>query len=132
METPACPDAAAAPALAANWGVLSPEEARTAVVLLAAGQAHLFADWPAPGERDDDKKRLLVQARGVAETLLLRAATKPWGARERERTARRGAVASPRDDDVLRVVHIACAPPCRARCRDATCRALNALATHSP
>jgi hypothetical protein len=51
-DKPACPDAAAAPALAASWGALSAEEARTAASLLAAGQAHLFASWPPPGERD--------------------------------------------------------------------------------
>lgn len=62
-DKPACPDASAAPALAANWGALSAEEARTAASLLAAGQAHLFASWPPPGERDGDKKRLLKQAR---------------------------------------------------------------------
>ena len=62
-DKPACPDAAAAPALAASWGALSAEEARTAASLLAAGQAHLFASWPPPGERDDAKKRLLQQAR---------------------------------------------------------------------
>jgi hypothetical protein len=60
---PACPDAGAAPALAANWALLSDAEARTAAALLADGQAHLFASWPPPGERDADKKRLLVQAR---------------------------------------------------------------------
>lgn len=31
--------------------------------LLAEGQAHLFAQWPKPGERDDDKRRLLAQLR---------------------------------------------------------------------
>lgn len=31
--------------------------------LVAEGQAHLFADWPAPGEQDDDKRRLLAQLR---------------------------------------------------------------------
>lgn len=31
--------------------------------LVAEGQGHLFADWPAPGERDDDKQRLLAQLR---------------------------------------------------------------------
>jgi len=65
-DKPACPDAAAAPALAASWGALSAEEARTAASLLAAGQAHLFASWPPPGERDDAKKRLLQQARPPA------------------------------------------------------------------
>ena len=49
-DKPACPDAAAAPALAASWGALSAEEARTAASLLAAGLAHLFASWPPPGE----------------------------------------------------------------------------------
>lgn len=31
--------------------------------LLAEGQAHLFAHWPPPGERDEDKRRLLAQLR---------------------------------------------------------------------
>ncbi len=31
--------------------------------LLAEGQSHLFAQWPAPGERDEDKQRLLAQLR---------------------------------------------------------------------
>ncbi len=31
--------------------------------LAAEGQAHLFADWPAAGEHDDDKRRLLAQLR---------------------------------------------------------------------
>lgn len=32
-------------------------------LLLGCGQDHLFQDWPAPGEKDDDKKRFLAQAR---------------------------------------------------------------------
>ena len=31
-------------------------------VLLGCGQEHLFAGWPGPGEKDDDKKRFLAQA----------------------------------------------------------------------
>ena len=31
--------------------------------LIAEGQGHLFASWPSPGQRDDDKRRLLVQLR---------------------------------------------------------------------
>jgi hypothetical protein len=112
---PACPDAAVAPALAANWSVLSAEEQRTAAALLAAGQAHLFAAWPAPGERDADKKRLLKQARP---------------ARRAERARR--------SDTHARIAPSACArgllPPA---CRDARARAHAAPAaatalTHPP
>jgi hypothetical protein len=46
-----------------NWALLNADEAAAAVLLLSAGQGHLFAAWPAPGERDDDKKRILAQAR---------------------------------------------------------------------
>jgi hypothetical protein len=114
MEKPACPGAAAAPALAANWGVLSAEEARTAAALLAAGQAHLFADWPAPGERDDDKKRLLVQARVRCNVASVAAARseKPRRVRVREHSA----AGSLSFADVL-----VSAPRC---CRDSAPRAL--------
>lgn len=78
---PACPDAAAAPALAANWALLSDAEASTAAALLAAGQAHLFASWPPPGERDADKKRLLQQVCAAG------------GARAGSRPARKGVAA---------------------------------------
>lgn len=57
--------------LADNWALLTPEEAATAVLLLSAGQGHLFAAWPAPGDRDDDKKRLLAQARGPGSAACL-------------------------------------------------------------
>ena len=53
-----------------NWALLTPAEAATAVLLLSAGQGHLFAAWPAPGDRDDDKKRLLAQARGPGDASL--------------------------------------------------------------
>jgi hypothetical protein len=53
-----------------NWSLLDASEASTAAMLLDAGQEHLFAAWPALGERDDDKKRLLAQVclsfRGLA------------------------------------------------------------------
>ncbi len=48
--------------LAENWASLSPENQATASMLLAAGQGHLFAPWPAPGHCDADKLRLLAQA----------------------------------------------------------------------
>ena len=48
-------------ALEANRGLLSAEEAKTADLLLAHDQAHLFAHWPAPGSRDADKHRFLAQ-----------------------------------------------------------------------
>ena len=119
MEKPACPDAAAAPALAANWGVLSAEEARTAVALLAAGQAHLFADWPAPGERDADKKRLLVQARARGDGAAAAAARSDKPRRVRVRERKRSGVALVRR--CARAAHIAVTTPRRACCRDATC-----------
>lgn len=46
-----------------NWSILDDAEASTAKMLLDAGQEHLFTAWPAPGERNDDKKRLLAQVR---------------------------------------------------------------------
>ncbi len=58
---PSFPDGADAPQLRANWSLLSESEATTALSLLSAGQAHLFAAWPPLGERDADKKRLLAQ-----------------------------------------------------------------------
>lgn len=39
------------------------QDARLAEALAAEGQAHLFERWPAPGQRDDDKARLLAQLR---------------------------------------------------------------------
>ena len=40
-------------------GILSNEERELADALLAEDQHYLFADWDAPGTRDDDKKRFL-------------------------------------------------------------------------
>ena len=48
-------------ALAANASILSVEELSFAESLVAAGQSHLFAGWPAPGENDSDKKGLIAQ-----------------------------------------------------------------------
>ncbi|XXQ39996.1 UTP-monosaccharide-1-phosphate uridylyltransferase [Plasmodiophora brassicae] len=48
--------------LQANLRVLAAAEAAAARALVDAGQAHLFEHWPAPGQNDDDKKRLLAQA----------------------------------------------------------------------
>jgi UDP-sugar pyrophosphorylase len=53
--------AASAPQLSANAAVLSAEELTYAESLVAAGQAHLFAGWPAPGEMDAEKKGLIQQ-----------------------------------------------------------------------
>ncbi len=39
--------------------ILTPEDARLADALIADGQEHLFADWDAPGVRDEEKIRLL-------------------------------------------------------------------------
>jgi len=52
-----------------NWSLLDASEASTAAMLLDAGQEHLFAAWPALGERDDDKKRLLAQAAALDRAL---------------------------------------------------------------
>ncbi|KAL4423375.1 hypothetical protein ABPG77_004306 [Micractinium sp. CCAP 211/92] len=49
--------------LDANRGWMSVEDAQLVDKLLAEGQSHLFAQWPAPGERDEDKQRLLAQLR---------------------------------------------------------------------
>ena len=46
--------------LEANRAVFSADENATIDVLLGCGQEHLFAGWPAPGEKDDDKKRILA------------------------------------------------------------------------
>ena len=43
--------------------MFSADENATIDVLLGCGQDHLFEHWPAPGEKDDDKKRFLAQAR---------------------------------------------------------------------
>ena len=48
-------------ALEANRSLLSADEAKTADLLLAHDQAHLFAHWPAPGQHDADKHRFLAQ-----------------------------------------------------------------------
>jgi len=45
----------------AGGGVISAAEAAAAEGLIAAGQAHLFMDWPAVGSRDSDKRRLMAQ-----------------------------------------------------------------------
>ena len=59
-----------APTLQANWECLSAEEQATATMLLSAGQAHLFAGWPALGVQDAEKKRLLAQARSTSSSQL--------------------------------------------------------------
>lgn len=51
--------------LQANLSILSEEDKRTAQILVDAGQAHLFAPWPAPGSYDREKKQMLAQAREV-------------------------------------------------------------------
>ena len=48
-------------ALEANRAILSPEEAKTADLLISNDQAHLFAHWPQPGDHDADKHRFLAQ-----------------------------------------------------------------------
>lgn len=54
-------DEAAMAAINGNQGLLSLEEARLVVVLLEAGQAHLFEAWPPPGKADRSKRQLLRQ-----------------------------------------------------------------------
>lgn len=49
--------------LDANRDWMSAEDVELVDKLLAEGQAHLFAHWPPPGERDEDKRRLLAQLR---------------------------------------------------------------------
>eukprot|EP01043_Picozoa_sp_COSAG02_P022451 COSAG02_NODE_1167_length_14137_cov_25.567175_15_plen_217_part_00 len=53
--------ASACAPLAANASILSAEELSFAESMVAAGQSHLFASWPAPGENDSDKKGLITQ-----------------------------------------------------------------------
>ena len=53
--------ASACEPLAANASILSAEELSFAESMVAAGQSHLFAGWPAPGENDSDKKGLIAQ-----------------------------------------------------------------------
>ncbi|PRW45148.1 UDP-sugar pyrophosphorylase 1 [Chlorella sorokiniana] len=59
--------AAAAPAavggLEGNKEWMDEEDLKLVDALVAEGQAHLLADWPAPGESDDGKRRLLAQLR---------------------------------------------------------------------
>lgn len=47
--------------LGENFNILSDDEKKAAELLVSLGQNHLFAEWPAPGTEDDDKKRLLAQ-----------------------------------------------------------------------
>lgn len=47
--------------LEGNASVLSPEEAIFAASMAKAGQGHLFENWPAPGEKDAEKKALIQQ-----------------------------------------------------------------------
>ncbi len=49
--------------LVENFAALSPDDQATVRTLLTAGQGHLFASWPAPGQHDEDKQSLLAQAR---------------------------------------------------------------------
>ena len=44
-----------------NASVLSAEELAFAQSMVKAGQAHLFAGWPAPGTQDEEKKGLIAQ-----------------------------------------------------------------------
>eukprot|EP00899_Mesostigma_viride_P007455 jgi/Mesvir1/16710/Mv15101-RA.1 len=49
------------PTLENNLSVLKPNEVELAKKLVAEGQEHLFADWPAPGVEDFDKHRFFEQ-----------------------------------------------------------------------
>ncbi len=53
--------------LARNQAILSEKEWRLACRLCEIGQDHLFRSWPAPGESDADKRRLLRQAIALDE-----------------------------------------------------------------
>lgn len=48
--------------LAANRDILNADENAMIDKLVECGQDHLFANWPAPGTDDDDKRRFLAQA----------------------------------------------------------------------
>lgn len=48
-----------------NEAILSEAELATADALCAAGQEHLFKDWPAPGTSDSDKRRMIAQAADI-------------------------------------------------------------------
>lgn len=48
-----------------NLEILNESEQATAKVLCEAGQEHLFNNWPAPGTKDDDKRRFLAQAADI-------------------------------------------------------------------
>ncbi len=48
--------------LNAHTSVFTSEEVKIAQVLIDNGQAHIVANWPAVGESDDGKRRLLAQA----------------------------------------------------------------------
>ena len=55
------PTAEGKKAIEANRSIFSADEQRTVDLLLESDQAHLFAHWPAAGEKDDDKHRFLKQ-----------------------------------------------------------------------
>ncbi|KAF8062991.1 hypothetical protein HT031_003830 [Scenedesmus sp. PABB004] len=61
-KQPAAEAEALARVLRGNEQLLSAQEREVAAMLIAEGQEHLFAAWPAPGEADGDKARLLAQA----------------------------------------------------------------------
>lgn len=52
---------AVAAALKGNEALFSPDELALVEMLLAEGQEHLFAGWPAAGTQDDAKKRMIAQ-----------------------------------------------------------------------
>lgn len=49
------------PLLASNLPLMGAEEMRLADLLVSLDQAHVFAGWPALGERDDEKRALFAQ-----------------------------------------------------------------------
>jgi len=48
---------------------LSPEESKIVQLLLDNGQQHLFEKWPAKGEQDAEKRKLLAQAADLDKTI---------------------------------------------------------------
>ena len=53
--------------LGGNWGIFTEDEQKPILLLDELDQAHIFHDWPAPGEEDAKKKGLVEQCRKLNE-----------------------------------------------------------------